>query len=225
MMKFCCVCRHEIQENQNSGHPTAEIWNYDFKFEVPELSPSLSRLTMATGPPNYKIILCGEYGVGKTSSLCDLTLETGELTLWDTGGMERMSFIGSSYYRGAHAALLCYSIKNKDTFTILSQYILDIVMNAEGAKIFLCGNMADCDGEDQVTDADIENFERECGDVLSGMYKISCKDNSGVFDMFKDMARVLHQEALGKMTLRRELNVIRPGESPENEESQKKKCC
>lgn len=148
-----------------------------------------------------------------------------QLTLWDTGGMERMSFIGSSYYRGAHAALLCYSVKNKDTFTILSQYILDIVMNAEGAKIFLCGNMADCEGDNQVTDADIENFERECGDVLSGMYKISCKDNSGVFDMFKDMARVLHQEALGKMTLRRELNVIRPGESPENDESQKKKCC
>ena len=26
-----------------------------------------SRLTMATGPPNYKIILCGEYGVGKSA--------------------------------------------------------------------------------------------------------------------------------------------------------------
>ncbi|XP_052233463.1 uncharacterized protein LOC127846334 [Dreissena polymorpha] len=25
------------------------------------------RLTMATGAPNYKIILCGEYGVGKSS--------------------------------------------------------------------------------------------------------------------------------------------------------------
>lgn len=157
--------------------------------------------------------------------LLNISSDYFQLTLWDTGGMERMSFIGSSYYRGAHAALLCYSVKNKDTFTILSQYILDIVMNAEGAKIFLCGNMADCEGENQVTDADIENFERECGDVLSGMYKISCKDNSGVFDMFKDMARVLHQEALGKMTLRREFDVIRPGESPENEESQKKKCC
>ncbi|XP_061162917.1 uncharacterized protein LOC133172119 isoform X2 [Saccostrea echinata] len=230
--------------------PEHAIITYSFKFTEKHPLPRKS-LTMATGPPNYKIILCGEYGVGKSSIFRrfmndTFTLETGKkstigldqssrgfnisgtdvkLTLWDTGGMERMSFIGSSYYRGAHAALLCYSIKNKDTFTILSQYILDIVMNAEGAKIFLCGNMADCDGEDQVTDADIENFERECGDVLSGMYKISCKDNSGVFDMFKDMARVLHQEALGKMTLRRELNVIRPGESPENEESQKKKCC
>ena len=142
--------------------------------------------------------------------------------------MERMSFIGSSYYRGAHAALLCYSIQNKETFTILSQYILDIVMNAEGAKIFLCGNMADCEGENKVTEADMENFERECGDVLSGMYSISCKDNSGVTDMFRDMAKVLHQHAMGRMTLRRELNVIRPGETPElgqDNAEQKKKCC
>ncbi|KAK3086531.1 hypothetical protein FSP39_019690 [Pinctada imbricata] len=211
-----------------------------------------SRYTMATGPPNYKIILCGEYGVGKSSIFRrfmndTFTTETGKkstmgldqssrtvdigdlevkLTLWDTGGMERMSFIGSSYYRGAHAALLCYSIQNKETFNVLSQYILDIVMNAEGAKIFLCGNMADCeDQENKVTEADMENFERECGDVLSGMYSISCKDNSGVNEMFKDMARVLHQHAIGRMTLRRELNVIKPGETPEQDAEQKKKCC
>lgn len=41
-------------------------------------------------------------------------------------------------------------------------------------------------------DVDIENFECECGDVLFGMYKILCKDNLGVFDMFKDMVRVFY---------------------------------
>lgn len=207
---------------------------------------------MATGPPNYKIILCGEYGVGKSSIFRrfmnnTFTVESGKkssvgldqsirtfdvhgqdikLTLWDTGGMERMSFIGSSYYRGANAALLCYSIKNRDTFTILSQYILDIVMNAEGAKIFLCGNMADAEGEDMVNETDIENFTRECGNVLSGTYKISCKDNEGVTEMFRDMASVLHAEQIGRMTLRKSLNVIKPGETPENNMTDaKKKCC
>ncbi|XP_033754029.1 ras-related protein Rab-35-like isoform X1 [Pecten maximus] len=210
-----------------------------------------SRPVMASGPPNYKVILCGEYGVGKSSIFRrfmndTFTTETGKkstagldqssqlfningmdvkMSLWDTGGMERMSFIGSSYYRGANAALLCYSVLNRETFTILSQYILDIVMNAEGAKIFLCGNMADCDGEDKVTESDIENFIRECGDVLSGVYSISCKENEGVYDMFKDMARVLHEEAMGRMTLRKELHVIRPGETPEETNHHRKKCC
>lgn len=208
--------------------------------------------TMATGTPTYKIILLGEYGVGKSSIFrrflngtfieepgkkstigldqCSQTFGVHginvKVTLWDTGGMERMSFIGSSFYRGAHAALLCYSVKNKETFTVLSQYILDIVINAEGAKIFLCGNMADGEGEDQVDKADIENFERECGNVLSGVYQISCKDNMGIYEMFKDIARVLHQESVGRMTLRREIgNVIRPGITPEGEEPSKKRCC
>ena len=147
-----------------------------------------------------------------------------QLTLWDTGGMERMSFIGQSYYRGAQAALLCYSMTNKDTFSILSQYILDIVMNAEGAKIFLCGNFADCESEEAVNDMDIENFTRECGNVLSGSYQVSCKDKRGVTEMFTDMARVLHQANAKKMTLRKDL--IRPGETPDQaDESQKKRCC
>ncbi|KAH3778465.1 hypothetical protein DPMN_179924 [Dreissena polymorpha] len=147
-----------------------------------------------------------------------------QLTLWDTGGMERMSFIGQSYYRGAHAALLCYSMTNKETFAILSQYILDIVMNAEGAKIFLCGNFADCESSDRVNETDIENFTRECGNVLSGSYQVSCKDRTGVTEMFTDMARVLHRENAKKMTLRNDL--IRPGETPDQiEEYHKKKCC
>ena len=137
-----------------------------------------------------------------------------------------MSFIGSSYYRGAQAALLCYSVNNKETFTILSQYILDIVMNAEGAKIFLCGNMVDSEGGDCVNETDIENFLQECGDVLSGVYKISCKDNVGILEMFKDMANVMHESSVSKMTLRKGLtpDIIRPGITPDNEVP-KKKCC
>ncbi|XP_029633135.1 ras-related protein Rab-1D isoform X2 [Octopus sinensis] len=179
----------------------------------------LPPVTMATGPPHYKIILCGEYGVGKSSifrrfrddsieeNMDDRMSTVGldqcsrlfpmsgidiKLTLWDTGGMERMSFIGSSYYRGADAALLCYSCEKRETFTILSQYILDVVMNAEGAKIFLCGNMCGDESESAVTEADVENFKEECDGVLSGVYKVSSHDNKSILDMFEDIARVMH---------------------------------
>ena len=140
--------------------------------------------------------------------------------------MERMSFIGQSYYRGANAALLCYSINKKETFSILSQYILDIVMNAEGAKIFLCGNFSDNEeGEDDcVNETDIENFTRDCGNVLSGNYRVSCKDNTGVQEMFTDMAKVLHQDSVSRMTLQRDF-VIKPGETTEEEPLHKRKCC
>ncbi|XP_076470501.1 ras-related protein Rab-25-like isoform X2 [Babylonia areolata] len=194
---------------------------------------------MASGEPSYKVILCGEYGVGKSSIFrrflhpgdsgpttqyrheqpslgldqCTRPFTVGttpvKLTLWDTGGMERMSFIGASYYRGANAALLCYNSNNKDTFTILSQYILDIAMNAEGAKIFLCGNdSAGGEGKEGVGEEDMEAFMEEGGDVLSGVYSVSCRDNRGLEDMFRDMARVLHEDALKRVTLPRD--VLRP---------------
>lgn len=136
-----------------------------------------------------------------------------------------MSFIGSSYYRGAHAALLCYNSNNKETFTILSQYILDIVMNAEGAKIFLCGNMADGEGKEMVEETDLDNFMAECENVLSGVYDVNCKENVGLDDMFQDIAKVMHTDAMNRMTVRRDL--IRPGETPEWDDGthSKKRCC
>ena len=60
-----------------------------------------------------------------------------KLQLWDTGGMERVASITSSYYKHSEAAILVFALDNPDTFHILSQHLLDIVTYAENAKIFL----------------------------------------------------------------------------------------
>ncbi|CAG9838643.1 unnamed protein product [Diabrotica balteata] len=135
--------------------------------------------------PEQKVILCGEYGVGKSSifrrytnntfvtatdrkstlgldhcsklfHVCDRDLK---LQLWDTGGMERVASITSSYYKFAEAAILVFSFDNPASFHVLSQHLLDIVTYAENAKIFLCGNKCDLiDDPPQITDAEIEAF-------------------------------------------------------------------
>lgn len=82
-----------------------------------------------------------------------------QLQLWDTGGMERVASITSSYYKFAEAAILVFSLDNPATFHSLSQHLLDIVSYAENAKIFLCGNKSDLVGsKPQVSDADIDSF-------------------------------------------------------------------
>lgn len=82
-----------------------------------------------------------------------------QLQLWDTGGMERVASITSSYYKFAEAAILVFALDNPASFHCLSQHLLDIVTYAENAKIFLCGNKSDLIGDvPQVTDADIEVF-------------------------------------------------------------------
>ena len=115
-----------------------------------------------------QVILCGEYGVGKTSlfrrfsnnvfvKATDRASTLGldhfgkvysvgeegnggkeiKLQLWDTGGMERVASITSSYYKYSEAAILTFALDNPDSFHILSQHLLDIVTYAENAKIFL----------------------------------------------------------------------------------------
>ena len=48
------------------------------------------------------------------------------------------------------------------------------------AKIFLCGNKYDLKSRIQVTDADMEGFCEQCRNLVSGVYKTSCKTGEGV---------------------------------------------
>ncbi|XP_018576932.1 ras-related protein Rab-30 [Anoplophora glabripennis] len=165
--------------------------------------------------PEQKVILCGEYGVGKSSIFRRFTNNTFitstdrkstlgldhfdktyyvsdraiKLQLWDTGGMERVASITSSYYKFAEAAILVFALDNPASFHVLSQHLLDIVTYAENAKIFLCGNKYDLvDDVPQVTDTEIEAFCEQCHNLISGIYKTSCKNGQGLEEMFNDIA-------------------------------------
>lgn len=168
-----------------------------------------------TKVPEQKVILCGEYGVGKTSLFRRFTNNTFvtatdrqstlgldhfdkiykvgdknlKLQLWDTGGMERIASITSSYYKFAEAAILVFSLDNAASFHTLSQHLLDVVTYAENAKIFLCGNKSDLESNvPQVSDADIDAFCEQCHNLISGTYKTSCRLGEGIEEMFLDIA-------------------------------------
>lgn len=88
--------------------------------------------------------------------------------MWDTGGMERIASVTSSYYKFADAAVLVFALDSTDSFNMMSQHLLDIVSYAENAKIFLCGNRSDLRSQIQVTDEDMTDF---------WYFKINLNDN------------------------------------------------
>ncbi|KAL1400058.1 hypothetical protein pipiens_007742 [Culex pipiens pipiens] len=169
--------------------------------------------------PEQKIILCGEYGVGKSSLFrrfatnsfvtatdrqstlgldhYDRSFAVGDrnikLQLWDTGGMERVASVTSSYYKFAEAALLVFALDNPASFHSLSQHMLDVVTYAENAKIFLVGNKVDMEqtGNPEVTEADMESFCEQCHSLISATYKTSCRTGEGIEEMFQDIANTL----------------------------------
>ncbi|KAH8260627.1 hypothetical protein KR038_009068 [Drosophila bunnanda] len=178
--------------------------------------------------PKQKVILCGDYGVGKSSLFRRFATNTFvtdtdrkstlgldhidreynvaekqiKLQLWDTGGMERVASVTSSYYKFAEGAILVFALDNAASFHSLSQHLLDIVTYAENAKIFICGNKSDLEGrEPEVSDEEVEAFCEQCHSLISATYKTSCRSGAGVEEMFRDISRRLVHANRSKMEL------------------------
>ena len=99
--------------------------------------------------PSYKVILLGDSAVGKTC-LCAryLTGDYGEqkptvgigfndtqitkdgqparLEIWDTAGQEKFRSFAPMYYRGAHAALVCYDSTNPASLNGARQWVEEL---------------------------------------------------------------------------------------------------
>ena len=120
-----------------------------------------------------------------------------QLELWDTAGIERFATLSASYFQSASAAILCYAIDDRDSFNMISQHLLEIIMHSDTAKVFLCGSKKDLiqHDEGEVTPTDVEDFKLQCDRVLSGFYRVSCKTGENVREMFDDIAFILSREA------------------------------
>ena len=65
-------------------------------------------------------------GVEFGSYLIKIEDKTLKLQIWDTAGQESFRSITKIFYRGAHAAILGYSINKWDTFENLGDWIKEI---------------------------------------------------------------------------------------------------
>ncbi|CAD8102204.1 unnamed protein product [Paramecium sonneborni] len=118
---------------------------------------------------NYKIVLLGDAGVGKTYILNQyvrgqqpknnlptigiefatktVTLQDGgkiQVSIWDTAGQERYRAITTNHFRGASGALLVYDITKEKTFENLTRWMEELKTAAnKDVVMFLVGNKTD----------------------------------------------------------------------------------
>jgi len=124
----------------------------------------------------FKVLILGDFRVGKTSFLTryvsnsflkttlstlgmDYVLKNAKmkdgsiikLQIWDTVGQDRFRTITKSFFKGAHAIVLIFSVVDRDSFNNVRNWITQIGDSADKDVILiLAGNKNDC--EDRVVD-------------------------------------------------------------------------
>nr|XP_014351131.1 PREDICTED: ras-related protein RABD2b-like [Latimeria chalumnae] len=158
-----------------------------------------------------KVILVGDFGVGKTTlfyrvktdQYIDVSQSTVfidtcvkeycinqkgvprlvQMTLWDTVGEERFVSLSSSYYRNTDAALLLFSVDKPGTFDNLARWVDTVQYFSNTAQLFVLGNKSDL--ESQISEEKLKTFADEHN--VTAVFKLSAKTGENIESSFLEM--------------------------------------
>jgi Ras-related protein Rab-5C len=161
---------------------------------------------MSGEPTDLKIVLIGATSVGKTcivkrgttglfesgtmptlgasytSKLVAVNDTSARLLIWDTAGQERYRGITHMYYRNAAAALLVYSINDRDSFNQVDIWLRSLQDNTpSGVLVFLVGNKSDLDENRQVS---IQEGQDKATTIHATFSEVSAKTGLGIEELF-----------------------------------------
>lgn len=161
----------------------------------------------------FKVLLLGNSNVGKSSLLlrfADNVWSDGfvptigvdfkikslmvdnkkvKMQIWDTAGEERFRNVIASYFRGGHGILLIYDITDRETYSSLENWLIEIEKNSsQNVLKILIGNKSDLNDQRVISIDEGQKFAN-----INGMkfMETSAKTNSNVLETFELLAREL----------------------------------
>ena len=119
-----------------------------------------------------------------------------KLQIWDTAGQERFKNITASYYRGGHGVLVVYDITDRESFTNLNSWLIEIEKNAN-KNVFklLIGNKSDLESQRQVQFDEGKAFAESNG---MKFIETSAKTDQKVKEAFETLTKEIIKDNLNK---------------------------
>jgi len=189
-------------------------------------SSLLMQYTDATFPENPQATVGVEFGIRSIQ----IQGQTIKLQIWDTAGQESFRALTSSYYRGAHGALVVYDITRRETFEHMSTWLEDVRLNSDvDTVITLVGNKGDLESKRQVSKEDGRLFAEQ-NDLL--FHEVSAKTAAKVDETFMKSAKMAYERyKSGEFQIEEPLSVAdmnvlnkkstKPRQAPDNQQG----CC
>ena len=162
--------------------------------------------------PLYKILLLGDWSVGKTCLIMRYTEntfteihlttvgldyklknfkfddgKTVKVQIWDTAGQERYKTITKSYIKGANGIILVYDITKKKSFEGIKNWIKQIKESvSQRVCVALVGNKIDKEDEREVPKEEGEKLGQE---LNYPFYESSAKDGININECFDNIIK------------------------------------
>ena len=177
--------------------------------------------------PSFKLVLCGDGGVGKTTFVkrhktgefekkyvATLGVEVSSLTFhtsrgpivancWDTAGQEKFGYLRDGYYINGQAAILMFDVTSRITYKNVPIWYRDLTRVCEGIPIVLVGNKVDV--QDRQVKPKAITFHRKNN---LQYYDISAKSNFNFEKPFLYLIRKVTGDL--KLTLEGDLALLPP---------------
>lgn len=182
-----------------------------------EIQKNQAIWSFAEGCSTYKIVICGDTNVGKSSILTrfvenrvpkDITSTIGvafltkqvvqgdrliNLELWDTAGQEQYRSLTPLYYRGCDAVLICFDVTWRKSFENTINWLKDLRANTcHNPKILLVANKVDRFDRD-VTSIEIVKFS-ETENI--SFIETSAMTGENINELFENLANLLPEKQL-----------------------------
>ncbi|XP_013188985.1 ras-related protein Rab-24 [Amyelois transitella] len=160
---------------------------------------------------DFKVVLLGSEHVGKTSlvirfvnchfnsntpyqntigaAFCAKRMHSNgqdfNVGIWDTAGSERYEAMTKTYYRGAHAAIICYEPSSLKSWARLRHWLQELRVVEEDCKVYLCGTKKDLLDAGMVSREVPEETVATYSQGLNGHFLTSSKTGDNVDELFQ----------------------------------------
>ena len=202
----------------------------------------------------FKIILIGDSGVGKTSlvnrfmgfefkdnyactinadfKLKSISIDPStrvELTVWDTCGQERFRAMTRQYFKDANGVVLVFDVNEEKSFKGLSSWLTEIKNNCNNSdiSIVLIGNKIDLN-ERKITKEEGNQFAlKNCIKYIETSSKEGINIDAPFESLVNDIIRSIkvNRDNIGNETIEQKLQKLGEKNEIERKSDKEVKCC